>query len=138
MVTLHFFVGTFFCLVPNTIEQQSSSSISGPCNVDSPLVGRNDKVLLRFGTNLVPNVCRMTSVEGLALNYYIFKLSSKFPGRPLFVVLEISGQPDILKMFVLVATGYLRPFPFQVVRISHCCGRLKHKIRLILPLPAIL
>ena len=75
MVTLHFFVGTFFCLVPNTIEQQSNSPISGSCNVDSPLVGRNDKVLLRFCTNLVPNVCCMTSVEGLDLNYHIFNVS---------------------------------------------------------------
>ena len=133
MVTLHFFVGTFFCLVPNTIEQQSSSPISGPCNVGSPLVGRNDKVLLRFSTNLVANVCRMTSVEGPALNYYIFNVS----WRLLFVVPEISGQPDILKMFILVATGYLRPFPFQVVHNSHCCGLLKHKIRWILPLPAL-
>ena len=42
-------------------------------------------------------------------------MSSMFPGGPLFVVLRItiSGQPDILKMFVLVATGYLRPFPSQ-------------------------
>ena len=109
MVTLHFFVGTFFCLVPNTIEQQSSSPISGPCSVDSPLVGQNDKVLLCFGTNLVPNVCCMTSVEVLI---WII-ISSMFPGGPLFVVLEISGQPDIIKMLNLLLLGIYDHFHFK-------------------------
>ena len=54
-------------------------------------------------------------------------ISSMFNGRPLFVILEMSGQPDILKMFVLVATGCLRPFPSQVVRILHCYGFLNTK-----------
>ena len=75
MDTLHFFVGAFFCLAPNTIEQQSSSPISGPCNVESPLVGQNHKVLFRFRANLVPNVCYMASVEGLVLDYHNFNVS---------------------------------------------------------------
>ena len=75
MDTLHFFVGAFFCLVPNTFEQQSSSPISGPCNVDSPLVGQNDKVLFRFRTSLVPNACYMESVEGPVLDYHVFNVS---------------------------------------------------------------
>ena len=65
-------------------------------------------------------------------------MSSMFPIKSLFVVLEMSGQPDILKMFLLVATGHLRPFPTQVVHISHCCGRLQLKIILFLPFPGIL
>ena len=75
MDTFHYFVGAFFCLAPNTIEQQSSSPISGPCNVESQLVGKNAKVLLRFRTNLVLNVCYMASVEGLVLDYHIFNAS---------------------------------------------------------------
>ena len=134
MVTLHFFVGTFFCLVLNTIEQQSSSPISGPGNVDSPLVGRNDKVLLRFCTNLVPNVCCMTSVEGLTLNYYIFNVSWQ-------TIIRGSGDMRSTRHFENVCTGCYWVFTtisISSVHISHCCGLLKHKIRLILPLPAIL
>ena len=131
MVTLHFFVGTFFCLVPNTIEQQFSSPIPRPCNINSPLAGRNDKVLFRFGTNLVPNVCCMMSVEGLALNYDIFSVSWQ-------TIICGSGDIRSTRHFENVCTGYFRPFPFQVLHISHCCRFLKHKIRLNLPFPAIL
>ena len=63
---------------------------------------------------------------------------SMFPGRPLFEVLKTSGQPDILIMFVLVGTGYSRPFRFQIVHISHFYGLVKPKIRLIHPVPGIL
>ena len=109
MVTLYFFVGTFFCFVPNTIEQQSSSPISGPCNADSPLVGRNDKVLLRFGTNLVPNVCCVTSVEGLALIYYIFNVSWH-------TIIRGSGDIRLTRHFENVCSGWY--WVFTTISIS--------------------
>ena len=57
--SLHFFVGAFFCLAPNTKLKSSKS----------------DKVLFRFGTNHVPKVCYMASIESLVLHYHIFNVS---------------------------------------------------------------
>ena len=100
MVTLHFFVGTFSCLVHDTVEQQPSNLISGPCNVDNPLVG--------FCTNLVPNVCCITSVEGLALNYYIFNVSWQ-------TIIRGSGDIRSTRHFENVCTGIL---VFTTISIS--------------------
>ena len=111
MVTLHFFVGAFFCLAPNTIKQQSSSPISGPCNLDVHLSVKMTKFFFRFRTNLIPNVYCMTSVEGPVLDYHVFNVSYQ-------IVIRGSGNVRSTRHFKNVFTGCY--WAFTTISNSSC------------------
>ena len=98
-----------------------------------PFIGQNGKVYFRSCNNPVYNGCRMTSVEGLILDFQISNIS----WQPICVGFGDIRSARLLNMFALVAPRNLRPFFIQMFHITHCYPVHMPPKRWIRPAPRI-